>query len=764
MRNKFKRFNTVLFKLAASYVLIAALSVLLIGVLENIIYKYYFNKQIELSNNIILDNLKDFVDKDILEKADTLYLDIISNDDDLHKYFDFRSGDTTDYVKIKDISKNLAAKQVLNADWCMNLYIYEEDSNTIIGTNGIINSTSDTKDQKPLWFNDLVEIRDGFSYLPTVSLDSIFSYSKQDGCIFVRKLPLNGVEIQNAYLFCEIREDLFADIMRKIVSAESMLLIVDKEGSVISSTETVKYPYNIVDQDYFKKIAESGNDNGFFKCRINNAESVVSYSSIDRYNWMVINIKPASEFYRASQIIGLVTLGVCLFNILFILVISNLCTRSIYNPMKNIIKKLRGDDGKIIAENEYEIINDAFMKMSGTITNLEKTIESNKPLIKNNIVQSLIYHKLRNMEELDELLNIAGKRIDGNCYTATIMKLNKEVMEKLSIGNSSVILYNIISEIESIDNGTSSYIAAQLDADSVVLIGAHQSSERAELIKEAQYFEDYFVSNYYLSCVMIIGSVVATPMEIYKSFDCAVAALKYKFLMPKLSVVFGDDISSREECGETMPESYMDEFKKYLNISNLSGCKKAAHIIIDDLIKGEYKAAYCNTKMMELVSVVSLYMKKKNIKSDDLSDESIRDVFLKISDIYEFEEWLDSVIKNVIEYSDMNMKENSAAIVENVKAYITENLASDLSLNLVAEKVFISPQYLSKVFKEHIGMNFNAYVTNIRMEKAAELILSENISIENIAGMVGYNTPHYFTKKFKEKYGVTPKIYRTNHL
>ena len=153
MSNKFRRFNTVLFKLSASYILIAALSVLLIGVLASIIYKSYFNKQIEASNNIILDNLKDFMDKDILEKSDALYLSIISSDDDLHEYQNFRSGDKIDYIKIKDVSKNLAEKQILNADWCMNLYIYEAESDTLIGTNGIINSKAATINQKPSWFD-----------------------------------------------------------------------------------------------------------------------------------------------------------------------------------------------------------------------------------------------------------------------------------------------------------------------------------------------------------------------------------------------------------------------------------------------------------------------------------------------------------------------------------------------------------------------------------------------------------------------------------
>lgn len=101
-------------------------------------------------------------------------------------------------------------------------------------------------------------------------------------------------------------------------------------------------------------------------------------------------------------------------------------------------------------------------------------------------------------------------------------------------------------------------------------------------------------------------------------------------------------------------------------------------------------------------------------------------------------------------------------MIENTKNYISKNLAEDLSLNSVAEKIFISPQYLSKVFKDETGMNFVDYVTQTRMEKAKELLTSTTENIETIAEKVGYNTPHYFIKKFKERYGVTPRNYRQN--
>ena len=68
------RFNTILFKLSASFVVIIAFSVLLTGVFASISFRIYSNSQIMSANEIILNDTCEFIDKDILTKADELYL------------------------------------------------------------------------------------------------------------------------------------------------------------------------------------------------------------------------------------------------------------------------------------------------------------------------------------------------------------------------------------------------------------------------------------------------------------------------------------------------------------------------------------------------------------------------------------------------------------------------------------------------------------------------------------------------------------------
>ena len=161
-----------------------------------------------------------------------------------------------------------------------------------------------------------------------------------------------------------------------------------------------------------------------------------------------------------------------------------------------------------------------------------------------------------------------------------------------------------------------------------------------------------------------------------------------------------------------------------------------------------------------MISIISKFLHEHNIKTEDIDNQKFETIFYSMEDVYEIEAWSQQVITDAFVFLK-NRKENMPAqLAEKAKEYIQNHLEEELSLRSVAENIYISPTYLSKIFKEEAGVNFSDYVTQVRMSKAANLLLHTNQNIEVIAQKVGYNTPHYFIKKFRECYGTTPKNYR----
>ena len=98
--------------------------------------------------------------------------------------------------------------------------------------------------------------------------------------------------------------------------------------------------------------------------------------------------------------------------------------------------------------------------------------------------------------------------------------------------------------------------------------------------------------------------------------------------------------------------------------------------------------------------------------------------------------------------------------ITGITRYLQEHLAEELSLSVLAEQFHLNPQYISQLFKSEIGVNFLAYLTSIRMEKAKKLLFSTSLSVAEVAEQSGYGDYRVFTKVFKKSEGVTPSQYR----
>ena len=97
-----------------------------------------------------------------------------------------------------------------------------------------------------------------------------------------------------------------------------------------------------------------------------------------------------------------------------------------------------------------------------------------------------------------------------------------------------------------------------------------------------------------------------------------------------------------------------------------------------------------------------------------------------------------------------------------VLMYIREHFSEDLSVAILADRLGMSPAYLSTLFKKETGLTLSDYIENIRMEKAKVLLQNDNLKMQEVAQSVGYRNANYFTTVFKKTFGMYPSEYRRN--
>jgi YesN/AraC family two-component response regulator len=102
----------------------------------------------------------------------------------------------------------------------------------------------------------------------------------------------------------------------------------------------------------------------------------------------------------------------------------------------------------------------------------------------------------------------------------------------------------------------------------------------------------------------------------------------------------------------------------------------------------------------------------------------------------------------------------AGALIRRAKDYIKANFSKTITLEDVAREIHVSPQYLSKLFKEETGENFIEYLTCIRIRNAKSLLEGDELSIKEICYSIGYSDPNYFSRIFKKIVGLTPTEYK----
>ena len=121
---------------------------------------------------------------------------------------------------------------------------------------------------------------------------------------------------------------------------------------------------------------------------------------------------------------------------------------------------------------------------------------------------------------------------------------------------------------------------------------------------------------------------------------------------------------------------------------------------------------------------------------------------------------LDIIIEDEFDFIDHSP---SNLIIFKAIEYLENNYSKKISLKEISEELFVSPNYLSRLFKREMDINLFDYLQKIRLEEAKKLLDNLNYKVYEISEMVGYGDTKYFSNIFKKIHGYTPMEYRNRN-
>jgi two-component system response regulator YesN len=142
----------------------------------------------------------------------------------------------------------------------------------------------------------------------------------------------------------------------------------------------------------------------------------------------------------------------------------------------------------------------------------------------------------------------------------------------------------------------------------------------------------------------------------------------------------------------------------------------------------------------------------------------------KLMRIEQHESWVDA-IQYLFDISDIifrlqseEQKKRADNAIDYIQKYVEDHLSEDLSLVRLAEKVYLNPSYLSRLYKQTTGATLSDFIDNARIKKAKELLKKENVKIHEVSKAVGYETAASFTRFFRKIIGCSPQEYHDTSM
>lgn len=257
-----------------------------------------------------------------------------------------------------------------------------------------------------------------------------------------------------------------------------------------------------------------------------------------------------------------------------------------------------------------------------------------------------------------------------------------------------------------------------------------------------------------------LGSLEAGLHGISVSYRSAIMALQQRFFrgIGKILTYKGTTSS---------PFVFDEAWLKQISIALDKNSQNETVIIVkrltNEIRKNENtQPDYIRNIYFRIVMLLSIHAKDHNIQL--LNDECsfILDSIANSITLEDIENETLSLVHSVFRY--MKPTSDTDDLITKITEYIHNNYSnSGLSVNAIAQDVFLTASYLCVFFKKGTGKTINQYITEYRIEKAKELLKNPAVKLLNVSERVGYSDAKYFTRVFEKTTGLKPRKYRELH-
>lgn len=258
---------------------------------------------------------------------------------------------------------------------------------------------------------------------------------------------------------------------------------------------------------------------------------------------------------------------------------------------------------------------------------------------------------------------------------------------------------------------------------------------------------------------LVFGMPISDPADISREYDSIEELSNQKFFYDDTIVLLASD--TKESTEEFIaPTSLLSETIRAIGVGDHNRAAKA----IESLFLGFQRSSRTPLEYVKYISteIAEAIFKRSGKEMNDTFIKHLSGIVL-VKRLTNLKDQLMALL--VDEFTPIIYREDRRLMaVRETMRIIDDEYMDDIGLDYLAEKVFLSPSYLSSLFKNKTNIGIIKYLTNVRMEKAARLLVQTNMKVADLGAKVGYANPSYFSRIFRIHFGSSPLKFREGEM
>jgi two-component system, response regulator YesN len=423
--------------------------------------------------------------------------------------------------------------------------------------------------------------------------------------------------------------------------------------------------------------------------------------------------------------------------------------------LKNIIEKLDFEINQEKQKNEY-------------LLNLKSNANSSTYFLRNKYLTDAIYFagefEIDYIKKALEKIQICFPEMYYTVITLIIDNIDclPGFPGKKDISLAKFAIINIVEESLSSFETVAAFENLKKENQIVAIINHKNSCSSSRLVLECQKLQKSLSSFLKVNATIGIGKSYSDINLLNNSYIESHTAVMQRIVLDNENVIHIDSVPDSSRVTFFMSENERQLLSSYIAARNLNNSLEVLEKIFLSMKSHRTSFATVYIVCFDILIILGKIVKESGIswenifKDKVISEESI----LQYTTLEELKSWLKECVTSICSYLSKLNKSDGKKSIEEIKEYVKNYYYTDINLNDLANKYFINSSYLSQLFKNETNEKFVDYVTRIRVEKAMELLSNTSLKTYEIAAMVGYSDPRYFSDVFLKVTGKTPSKYR----